>query len=74
MTTTANHRHAILAAKQDWEGDQSIEAAICEWANCSVARIDDIGDVWIEEPQSGHWLNQDNLGKLVRWMGERGMI
>jgi hypothetical protein len=41
---------------------------ICNWANCEYADIDDDGDVWIEGPQTGHWLDDDKLVKLAAWL------
>jgi hypothetical protein len=40
-----------------------------EWVirgmNCYSAEIDASGDVWIEGPQSGHWLSDDELIDLA---------
>ena len=44
--------------------------AIMEWANCTFAEIDSDGDVWIEGPQSGHWLSDDRLAEFIAWCGE----
>ena len=38
------------------------EPKIQEWLNCQVAEVDDNGDVWIENPQQGHWLDDENKG------------
>lgn len=34
--------------------------------NCREADADEDGDVYIEGPQSGHWLSADDLGRVAR--------
>ncbi len=38
-----------------------------ECFNCSEAEIDADGDVWIANPQTGHWLKEDELAKLAKF-------
>lgn len=45
-----------LVTVQDWI------ASIC---NCREVAIDEYGDVWISGPQSGHWLDDEDMDRLV---------
>lgn len=47
-----------------------IERLVRQWANCRYASVDAAGDIWIEGPQSGHWLSSDELERFHAW--ERG--
>lgn len=40
---------------------------VTEWANCHDAEIDEKGDVWINNPQRGHWLDDDAKAEFVAW-------
>lgn len=40
---------------------------IKRYYNCHVADVDSDGDVWIAEPQSGHWLSEDEKTEFVAW-------
>src|SRR5262249_42535244 len=54
---------AFLATPQQVRND------ICRWAKCRDADVDVDGDVWIADPQSGHWLGGDDLARLSCFMG-----
>ena len=44
--------------------------AIRERYNCREADVSDSGDVWIANPQTGHWLSwrgEEALVELVEW-------
>jgi hypothetical protein len=34
--------------------------------NCREASTDDDGNVWIAEPQTGHWLRDDDIARIAR--------
>lgn len=34
---------------------------VCEFFNCREADVDDQGEIWIANPQNGHWLDADAL-------------
>ena len=36
--------------------------------NCRTASIDLEGDVWIADPQTGHWLNATDLERLAAYL------
>lgn len=39
---------------------------IKEKYNCATVDIDEIdGNVWIESPMSGHWINDDGLAEIA---------
>lgn len=42
-----------------------------EFFNCCEANIDSAGDVWIADPQAGHWLRPDEKEKLIAWVAEK---
>jgi hypothetical protein len=47
--------------------EDTIEA-IKTWANCQEAEIDDAGDIWIANPQTGHWLHSDKVIEFCEWL------
>jgi len=42
-----------------------------EWANCRECEITDDGEIWISDPQRGHWLDEDAKSEFVAWCHER---
>lgn len=72
-------RDELAVAKSDWDvGDPDnpvgIDDVVMEWAGCREAAVEDDGDVWIADPQAGHWLNNRELAGLSTWMRERGYL
>lgn len=48
----------------------SIEEArdlVTEWCNATEVEIDDAGNIWIANPQAGHWLDDDTKAEFVKW-------
>jgi hypothetical protein len=43
------------------------EVNLQRWANCETAHVDNDGDVWIEGPQSGHWMTEDEKARYLDW-------
>lgn len=64
MATFGIPQARLLIAKMDVADG---EKAIKEWANCRVASFDADGDIWVEEPQTGHWLKDDALFEFALW-------
>lgn len=60
---TINEARSII---KKTNSDELVDA-VKEWANCTFAEIDDDGDVWIEGPQTGHWLKDDKLIEFAEW-------
>lgn len=42
-------------------------ALVTGWCNASEVEIDDAGDIWIADPQTGHWLDDDKKAEFVNW-------
>ena len=40
---------------------QAVLDAIVEWNNTTENDIGDDGSIWVANPQSGHWLNDEQL-------------
>lgn len=61
-----------------WEIDQDnpygIGDAVRECFNCLEAKFDDYGGIWIEGPQLGHWLSDDETASFVEFMAVRKWI
>lgn len=69
MTKT---NEAILAIRNNCEGDEyDIIAALKEWANCREAEVDEEGNVWIANPQTGHWLSEDEKSEFIDWANKQ---
>lgn len=58
----------ILTIKANADDASSL---VMEWANCAEAEIDDAGDIWISNPQRGHWLSEDDKATFVAWCERR---
>lgn len=57
-------RAIIIRAIKDVGRDQIINA-IGDWNNTIDNDIDSDGDVWVSDPQTGHWVNDDRLIELA---------
>ena len=62
LTIRENIAQAFFANPKQVRND------ILRWAKCRDADVDVDGDVWIADPQSGHWLEADDLARLSRYM------
>jgi hypothetical protein len=59
---------AGIARKHIQDADHDyLLGAVREWANCHDADVDDDSNIWIANPQTGHWLNDDHLIEFVNW-------
>lgn len=56
IVTAQDAREYLLRADPD---------AIREVLNCHEVDVDAVGDVWIADPQRGHWLGDDALIALA---------
>ena len=43
-------------------------ALVREFFNCREADCDDDGDIWIADPQSGHWIDAGRKADLLAWV------
>jgi len=48
-------------------GMVKISGLVNEWANCSDGMADAEGDIWLENPQGGHWVDGDRIADFVGW-------
>ena len=64
VTTSAEARNAMLDMVR-LNGIETVRAWICSAMGCGQADVDKVGDVWISEPQHGHWLSPRALVDLV---------
>ena len=60
--TPEQARQVIRAASRD-----ELIKAVREKFDCREADVDAQGDIWIADPQRGHWLSDDHLVELVEW-------
>lgn len=70
MTKTASD--ILSDALYHWSGDLTLEDLAKEWANCRHAEVHEGGEVYIEDPQAGHYLGEDKAAQFVDWLRERG--
>ena len=66
MTTDLTIRESI--AQAFLANPKQVRNDIRQWAKCH-ADVDVDGEVWIADPQSGHWLGAYDLARLSRFMG-----
>ena len=48
-------------------GAEALAADVRECFACRYADVDEDGDIWIAEPQTGHWLDSDEKLRFVNW-------
>lgn len=49
----------------------SVLDTITQWANCHEASVSGEGNIWIANPQTGHWLTEDELVEFVEWLDQQ---
>lgn len=67
ITTADEARTAILTAIEA-VGRHEVLEAIAQWNNTVENDIDEDGDVWVADPQTGHWLKDDNLIEFAQFL------
>ncbi|OHV85970.1 hypothetical protein [Ensifer sp. LCM 4579] len=40
---------------------------VTEWCNASEVEIDESGNIWIANPMTGHWLDEEKKAQFVAW-------
>lgn len=70
MTTinTADEARAIILSAIENAGRDEIIGEIVQWNNTTENDIDEAGNVWVANPQTGHWLNDDNLIEFASYL------
>lgn len=68
MTTQQTTRQYVLDLI-DWEDANGYSTADLakECFNCRQVTIDSDGDIFISDPQAGHWLDDAKLEEFVEW-------
>ena len=67
MTAQEAREYLIIGRATD---QKVLEAAIRAKWDCRFAEVDRDGNVWIEEPQVGHWLSDAHLIETVKCLNE----
>jgi hypothetical protein len=39
-----------------------------EFFNCADAEVNDQGDIWIANPQNGHWIDAEKKSNILAWI------
>lgn len=58
---TADQARAIVLEAVRVIGAESVLDLVTDWNNTTDNQISDKGNVWVSNPQTGHWLNDDHL-------------
>lgn len=58
---TAEAARAHILAAIELAGREEVLGAVAQWNNTTENEIDEKGDVWVANPQTGHWLSDDHL-------------
>lgn len=67
MTPEMARKHILGSIGGDTEARTNLIDAVKTWANCREAEIGEDGRIWIAQPQTGHWLNDDDLVTFINW-------
>lgn len=67
MTPEMARKHILASIRDDSETRANLIDAVKTWANCHEADVDAAGDIWIADPQTGHWLSADKLVEFINW-------
>ncbi len=67
INTAAEARTEILEAIKVCSREEILDA-IAQWNNTTDNDIDAEGNVWVANPQNGHWLDDDRLIEFARFM------
>jgi hypothetical protein len=65
---TAKEARAHILQAVDYAGLDEVLAAITEWNNTTENEITEAGDIWVSNPQSGHWLSEDHLIEFAEFL------
>jgi hypothetical protein len=68
MDSNEAREHLIIGRATD---QKVLESVIKTMWNCQYAEVNSDGNIWIEEPMPGHWLNDDHLIETVEWLKAR---
>lgn len=60
------NNETILTIVANTSIEETIEL-VAAWSNAAEVEIDAAGDIWIANPQTGHWLSEDEKAKFIAW-------
>lgn len=61
---TINETILTIVANTSIEEAQDL---VRQWRNVEEAEIDAAGDIWVANPQTGHWLDDDAKARFIAW-------
>lgn len=61
----------VIVGVIDDQGRDAVLMALGQWANATECDIDAEGDVWVCNPQAGHWLDETKLAEFAKFLTER---
>lgn len=67
MTPEMARKHILGSIEGDADARSNLIDAVMTWANCREADVSAEGNIWICDPQRGHWLNDDDLMTFINW-------
>ena len=70
LELTLSRARAVIRTLQP----QVINQHVRTWQNCRYASVDRDGDIWISDPQTGHWLSAESLSDFVNWLANAGHL
>lgn len=68
MINTAIEARAIVLLAIENAGRDEILDEIVQWNNTTDNDIDADGNVWVADPQTGHWLDDDRLIEFAAFL------
>ncbi len=57
-----------------WEGDVTPDDLLAEFSNAKTASVDADGSLYIADPMTGHYLDDEAAARFVAWLEERKAI
>lgn len=67
IETSEAARNAVREAIK-FAGRDEVMDAIVQWNNTTENDIAEDGNVWVANPQIGHWLNEDQLVEFANFL------
>lgn len=65
---TANEARAHIIKAVEVAGRDEVLDAIVQWNNTTENDISEDGNVWVANPQTGHWLNDDHIVEFANFL------
>jgi hypothetical protein len=67
--TTATEARAQILKAIEFAGRDEVLAEIVQFNNTTENDIDEQGNVWVANPQTGHWFDEDRLVEFAKFLG-----